>query len=117
MTRYRVHDAGVAKAKKLIRDGAYDDCTEWSDAAPSAAQANDEVKRHGYEGFGEWHLAVDSDASERTKARYRFPYGDFSKVNRAALVHAKQRAVQNDHPEVAEAAQKLLELMDHERAG
>lgn len=117
MTSYRVHDAGVAKARKLIGEGAYDDRTEWSDAAPSAAQENDEVGRHGYEGFGEWHLAVDTDASEQTKGRYRFPYGDFSRVNRAALVHAKQRAVQNDHTEVADAAQRLLELMDRKRDG
>ena len=51
-------------------------------------------------------------ASEGTKGRYRFPFGDFSKVNRAALIHAKQRAAQNDHGEVEAAADRLLQRID-----
>jgi thymidylate synthase ThyX len=33
-------------------------------------------------------------------------------VNRAALIHAKQRASQNDHDEIAEAADDLLRRLD-----
>lgn len=117
MTSYRVNETGVSKAKELVEAGAYDDSTEWADAAPTAEQENRQVDRHGYDGFGEWHLAVDTDASENTKGRFRFPFGDFSKVNRAALIHAKQRAVQNDHPEVAGAAGRLLDLLDDKRSG
>lgn len=29
-----------------------------------------------------WHLGVDDEASEHTKARYKFPYGDFARVHR-----------------------------------
>jgi hypothetical protein len=115
MPSYRVNEAGVAKARELIDAGRYDDTTEWSDAAPSARQENEEIERHGYDGYGAWHLAVDPDAGEETKARYRFPYGDLHQVNRAALVHAKQRAAQNDHPEVERAADQLLERLDATR--
>ena len=116
MPSYRVHRAGVAQARKLIDAGKYDDSTEWSDAAPSAEEENAEIERHGYEGYGAWHLAVDEDASEDTKGRYRFPYGDFSKVNRAGLIHAKQRATQNDHDEIAKAADELLQRLDEKRS-
>jgi hypothetical protein len=116
MASYRVNKAGVSNARKLIDAGKYDDQTEWSDAAPSADQENDEIERHGYDGYGEWHLAIDSDASPETKGRYRFPYGDFSKVNRAALIHAKQRAAQNDHDQIADAADELLQHLDDKRA-
>jgi hypothetical protein len=68
-----------------------------------------------YEGYGLWHLAVDPDASEETKGRYAFPYGDFRKVNRAALIHAKQRAAQNDHDEIEKAADQLLQYLDEKR--
>ncbi|MHB8296798.1 MAG: hypothetical protein ACYDH5_19755 [Acidimicrobiales bacterium] len=115
MTNYRVNNAGLAKAHKLIDGGSYDDSTEWSKAAPSAARQNEEIEKHGYGGYGEWHLAIDTDASEETKDRYGFPYGDFSKVNRAALIHAKQRAAQNDHDEVAKAADKALRYLDDKR--
>src|SRR5919206_1891592 len=103
MPSYRVNEAGVAKARKLIDDGDWDDRTEWSDAAPSAEDENEEIDRHGHEAYGEWHLAVDVDASEETKGRYRFPYGDFAKLYRSALIHAKQRAAQNDHDEIERA--------------
>ena len=115
MPSYRVNEAGVRHARQLIDAGKYDDTTEWSDAAPTAQQENEEIERHGHDGWGRWHLAVDQDAGEETKARFRFPYGDFRSVNRAALIHAKQRAAQNDHPEVERAADELLERLDAER--
>jgi hypothetical protein len=115
MPSYRVNKDGVANARKLIEAGKYDDKTEWSDAAPSADEENDEIEAHGFDGYGEWHLAIDTDASEETKGRFRFPYGDFKKVNRAGLIHAKQRASQNDHDEIAKAADDLLEHLDRKR--
>lgn len=116
MTTYRVNKAGVAKARKLIDAGTYDDSTEWSDAAPSSAEQNKEIEQHGYTGYGEWHLGIDTEASEETKGRFGFPYGDFTKVNRAALIHAKQRAAQNDHDEVTDAADELLQHLDEKRS-
>ena len=115
MPDYRVNKDGVAHAEKLIDAGTYDDETEWSDASPSADDGNAEIEKHGYEGFGAWHLAIDPDASEETKGRYTFPYGDFTTVNRAALIHAKQRASQNDHDAIEKAADRLLQRLDEKR--
>lgn len=112
MTTYAVNKGGVAKAKKMIDAGHYDLKTSWSDAAPSASEGNEQIERHGYDGYGEWHLGIDEDASEDTKDRYGFPYGDFSRVNRAALIHAKQRASQNGHDQIAEVADQLLGSLD-----
>ena len=116
MTTYRVNEDGVAKARDLIDAGKYDGATEWSDAAPSAEDENAEVEKHGYEGYAAWHLAIDPDASEETKGRYTFPYGDFSKVNRAALIHGKQRAAQNDHDAIEKAFDELLQRLDQRRS-
>jgi hypothetical protein len=116
MARYRLNDAAVRKARGLIDDGHVDVTTPWSDAAPGASEENAHIDRHGYDAYGEWHLGIDPDASPETKGRFRFPYGDFTDVNRAALIHAKQRASQNDHDEIAEAADALLQRLD-DRAG
>jgi hypothetical protein len=113
---YRVNADAVKKARKLIDDGKVDVDTEWSDAAPSADDGNAEIEAHGYDGYASWHLAVDPDASEETKGRYRFPYGDFTKVNRAALIHGKQRAAQNDHDEIEKAFDELLDRLDAKRS-
>ena len=115
MPSYQVNEAGVAHARELIDAGEYDDTTEWSEAAPSAAEENEARDSKGQEGYAEWHLAVDPDRGESTKGRYRFPYGDFSTVNRAALIHAEQRASQNDHPEVERAAGELLQRLPAKR--
>jgi hypothetical protein len=112
MTKYRVNDEGIDNAHSLIRDGKYDTDTEWSDAAADADDENEVIDDQGYEGYGRWHLAIDTEASEDTKDRYGFPFGDFSVVNRAALIHAKQRAAQNDHDEVEKVADRLLSELD-----
>jgi hypothetical protein len=116
MPTYRVNETAVKHARKLIDAGTYDDTTEWSQAAPSTAETNKEIDEESFDEFAEWHLAVNPDASEGTKGRYAFPYGDFTKVNRAALIHAKQRAAQNDHDEIEEAAADLLERLDRKRS-
>jgi len=115
MPRYEVNKAAVTKARTLIDAGSYDDTTEWSDAAPSTEQVNRFLEKEGWDAFAEWHLAVEPDANEETKARYAFPYGDFRKVSRAALIHAKQRAAQNDHDAIEKAAGDLLDRLDGKR--
>jgi hypothetical protein len=117
MPSYRVNEDAVRQARSMIDDGDYDDTTDWSDAAPSTDDGNDVIDDQGYDGYGRWHLAEDPDASEDTKGRYAFPYGDFRKVNRAALIHAKQRASQNDHDEIEKAADELLSRLDDKRSG
>ena len=117
MTEYRLNRDAVKQAQQLIDAGTYDDDTPWSDAAPSADDANQVIEKKGWASFAAWHLAEDPDASEETKGRYAFPYGDFATVNRAALIHARQRASQNDHAEIEQAAGELLERLDRRRDG
>ena len=117
MPDYRVNQAAVRQARRLIDDGRFDDRTEWSQAAPDAAAANDAIDREGFDAFAAWHLAEDPGASEGTKGRYAFPCGDFSTVNRAALIHAKQRASQNGHDAIEKAADDLLQRLDARREG
>ena len=115
MPSYKVTQDAVAHAKKLIDAGTFDDSTEWSHAAPSADDGNAEIEKHGWNGYAAWHLAIDQDANEETKGRYRFPYGDFRTVNRAALIHGKQRASQNDHDAIEKAADDLLQRLDEQQ--
>ncbi|MGY1809337.1 hypothetical protein ACI8AF_18380 [Blastococcus sp. SYSU D00669] len=112
MPDYEVNQAAVRRARELIDGGDVDTGTEWSTAAPSTEQGNEVIEEKGWEEFAAWHLAVDPGASEETKGRFAFPYGDFRTVNRAALIHAKQRASQNGHEAVEQAAGDLLDRLD-----
>lgn len=112
MPKYKVNDAAVQHARSLIDDGQVDTETEWSTAAPSTDDENEVIDKDGYDGFGRWHLGIEKGASAETKGRFGFPFGDFQTVNRAALIHAKQRASQNGHDDIANAADELLERLD-----
>ena len=114
-SKYRVNNDGVAKAREMIDSNQYDLDTEWDEAAPSTEQSNAKIDRDGYGGYGQWHLAVDTEASVDTKDRYGFPFGDFQRVIRSGLIAAKQRAAQNDHDAVEKAADELLDHLDSAR--
>jgi hypothetical protein len=112
MPTYRLNDAAVRHARQLIDDGSVDVDTGWSEGKPTADEGTAEIEKHGYDAYGRWFLGIEPEASEDTKERYHFPIGDFSKVYRQGLVHAEQRAAQNDHDDVAKAAKRLLERLD-----
>jgi hypothetical protein len=103
-------------AKRLIRDGKVvrDGRDDWSEAAPSAADENDFLEKHGWDEFALWHLGVDEEKSEETKGRFSFPYGDFAKVRRGGVISAEGRAAQNDHDDITEATKDLLKRIDED---
>ncbi len=110
--KYDVNDAAVRKARQMIDANQYDLETEWSDAAPSADEANAKIDRDGWDGYQEWFLGIDTEASEETKDRFAFPFGDFQRVLRSGLIAAKARAAQRDHDDVEKVADELLEHLD-----
>jgi hypothetical protein len=50
-------------------------------------------------------------ASEETKARYGFVYGDFSRLHRTGLIACHYRAAELRHKEIELAAHELLQLL------
>lgn len=99
-------------ARKLIEDGEYLTDSDWSERQPSADDENRFLNRHDWDEFSRWHLAEETSEDEDNKGRYKFPYGDFKKVHRAGVIAAKQRAAQNDYPDVEKAADELLQMID-----
>jgi hypothetical protein len=100
--------ASLLADKKVARD-ARDD---WSEHAPSSAEENAFIEKHGYGEYAKWHLGVDRSKSEDTKGRYSFPFGDFTRLHRCAVIALESRAAQNDHGSIAKAAKSLLDSMD-----
>ena len=101
-------------AKRLIRDGkaVKDVRDDWSEHAPSADDENAFLEKHGYSEYSAWYLGVDDDHPDDQKGHYKFPYGDFKKIHRCAVISAESRAAQYDHDDIREALGKLLERID-----
>jgi hypothetical protein len=78
----RLNDGGSDHAKSLIGAGQYvlDARDAWSEHQPSAAEENEYIEEHGWGAYSRWYLGIDDQTDEETKARYKFPYGDFNRV-------------------------------------
>jgi len=110
----QVNRDAVAHANGLIRTGdvVRDERDAWSEDAPSAEDGNAFIEKHGMAEYAKWHLAEDTEKTEGTKGRYLFPYGDFRKVHRCALISGESRAGQYDHTTVENAIKKPLASID-----
>lgn len=105
-----LNTAGVEHARALIRAGHVDEGRAWSLSA--AVQNRILGDPPNWTRYASWHLGVNGAAKEKTKDRYRFPFGDGRNVNRAALGSAAQRASQFGYDPISKAASGLIELMD-----
>jgi hypothetical protein len=106
----KVNLAALEHAKNLIQQGhvVVDKRNAWSEQQPSAEEENEFIRQHGFEEYTKWHLGIDERHAEDTKARYKFPYGDFKNVHRSALLAARNRARQYRHYDVEKAAMELI---------
>jgi hypothetical protein len=101
-------------ARELIEKGraVYDDRDAWSEHQPSAREENEFIALHGFDEYALWHLGVDDEARPDTKAHYKFPYGDFRKVHRCAVLSAESRAGQYKHFDIERAVAQLHEMLE-----
>ena len=111
----KLNKPALEHARSLVRAGKVvkDERDAWSEDAPSASDENAHVDKHGWTEYSHWHLGIDTDKSDETKGHYEFPFGDFTKVHRCAVISLESRAAQFDHDEIAKAAKDLLELIDN----
>jgi RNase P/RNase MRP subunit POP5 len=105
----------VARAKALIDARRYVVRSRWSDVQPSAEEENKFLESHSWDEYGEWHLALTEGASEETKARYGFVFGDFRRLHRSGIIACHYRAAEWDHKEIELAAHDLLQYLDQRR--
>ena len=59
-----------------------------------------------------WHLGLTEGASDETKARYAFVYGDLRRIHRTGLIACVYRAAEWRHKDVELAAHELLQRLD-----
>ena len=113
---YSLNRLAVAHARRLIDASQYVLDSDWADVQPSADDENAFLETHSWDEYGEWYLGLTEGASDETKARYGFVYGDFRRVHRTGLIACQYRAAEWRHKEVELAAHDLLQELDGKRA-
>ncbi len=112
MASYRLNGRAVARARRLIDARQYVLASDWGESQPTAEDENTFLESHSWEDFAEWHLGLTKGATDDTKARYGFVYGDFRRVHRTGLIACQYRAAEWRHKEVELAAHELLQRLD-----
>ena len=112
MASYKVNKKAVAHARKLIDAKQYVLDSDWGEVAPTADDENAFLKTHSWDEYAAWHLGLTDGATDETKARYAFVFGDFQRVHRTALIACVYRASEWRHKSIELAAHRLLQHLD-----
>jgi len=112
MASYAVNPDAVSHCRTLIEGKQYVLNSDWGDVQPGADLQNAFLEHHSWEEYAAWHLGLTEGASDGTKARYAFVYGDLRRVHRTALIACVYRAAEWRHKDVELAAHDLLQLLD-----
>jgi len=101
-----INPAAMEFARQLIREGrvTLDKKGAWKRDQPSASQKSESVRVSGLEEYGKWHLGIDERHRVKSKAHYKFPFGDFQTLHRCALLAVKTRAHEYGYSEIELAA-------------
>lgn len=112
MATYVVNEDAVGHARNLIDKRQYVLDSDWGTVQPDADAQNEYLSRHGWQEYAAWHLGLTDGATDETKARYAFVYGDLRRVHRTALIACVYRAAEWRHKDIELAAHQLLQHLD-----
>ena len=116
MPTYTVNRTAVARARQLIDKRQYVLDSDWGEVQPDAESENRYLRNHPWDEYAAWHLALTDGATDETKARYAFVFGDFRRIHRSGIIACHFRAAEWRHKAVELAAHDLLQRLDR-RAG
>ena len=112
MAKYTVNPDAVARCRELIAARQYVLNSDWGRSQPNAEAENAYLQKHSWQEYAAWHLGLTEGATDETKARYAFVYGDLRRVHRTGLIACVYRASEWRHKEVELAAHDLLQYLD-----
>ncbi len=112
MATYELNKQAVAHARRLIDGRQYVLDSDWGEVQPRAEEQNEFLDRHSWQEYAEWHLGLTEGATDETKARYGFVYGDLRRVHRSGLIACVYRASEWRHKTIELAAHDLLQHLD-----
>jgi hypothetical protein len=102
----------VAHARELIAKRQYVLASQWGEVQPRADAETAYRERHGWDQYASWFLGLRDGASDHTKARYAFVFGDFRRIHRSGIIACHYRAAEWRHKAIELAAHDLLQLLD-----
>lgn len=112
MATYTVNKRAIAHARTLIDARRYVLDSNWGESQPSTDDENAFLDSHSWADYAEWHLGLTDDATDETKGRHAFVFGDFKRIHRSGIIACHFRAAEWRHKEIELAAHELLQYID-----
>jgi len=112
MAKYLLNERAVERARRLIDSRQYVLSSDWGERQPRAEDENAFLEDHSWDEYAEWHLGLTNGATDETKARYAFVFGDFWRIHRTGIIACHFRAAEWRHKEIELAAHELLQYLD-----
>jgi hypothetical protein len=116
MPTYSVNRKAITRARELIEKRQYVLDSDWGEVQPDAEAENRYLRSHSWDEYAAWHLGLTDGATDETKARYAFVFGDLRRIHRSGIIACHFRAAEWRHKAVELAAHDLLQRLDR-RAG
>ena len=112
MAEYTLNKRAVAHARELIDKRQFILDSDWGESQPRAEDENRFLETHSWDEYGAWHLALTEGATDETKGRYAFVFGDLRRIHRTGIIACHFRAAEWRHKEIELAAHDLLQYLD-----
>ena len=109
MATYTVNRRAVTHARRLIDARRYVLNSDWGEVQPRPTTRTRSSRSTTWDEYAAWHIGLTEGATDDTKARYAFVFGDFRRVHRSGIIAAHYRAAEFRHKEIELAAHRLLQ--------
>jgi|HubBroStandDraft_4_1064222.scaffolds.fasta_scaffold120692_1 hypothetical protein len=112
-----LNKAAYIHANTIIKNGleVEHDSNNWNAVKPTEDEVIRYLDSHTLSEYGNWFLAINTDADQKDPLKYMYPFGDLKVLHRSALIAIEREAGSKHHHEIKKAAQDLLNLMQSEK--
>ena len=109
----KLNQEGLKWAQNRIKKGEVDSFPgSWKAHKASKDETDKYLETHDIHEYGQWFLGLNTEVPENSKQHYVFPHGDLKMVHTDALEEDIKAAQAQGIKEVADAAQRLLDMVD-----
>jgi len=110
----KLNSKGKSHAGSMIDAGKVDKTSSWSFSSEDGNKILGDPP--DWNEYSKWHLGIDPEANQETKAAYHYPFGKSGKIYRSGLIAIRQRAAQQGATDIYDAAGVLIDKIDGNKA-
>lgn len=108
-----LNKAAYEKAIAIIKKGLEieHDIKNWHEVKPTPDEIARFLDTHSLDEYGTWFLGINTDADQKDKSKFEYPFGDLQVLHKSALIATEKIAALKNHEEIKTAVHNLLEML------